>query len=88
MRRALESIELVVNRLIRTAYGPFELGDLKPGAVEEVPQSELAPLLEKWLPGRPKPAEAGTSDAPWKQARGRNGPNQRSTRRRPKSPKR
>jgi 23S rRNA pseudouridine2605 synthase len=36
VRRALESVGLAVNRLIRTSYGPFLLGDLAPGAVEEV----------------------------------------------------
>jgi 23S rRNA pseudouridine2605 synthase len=36
IRRAMESVGLTVNRLIRTAYGPFQLGDLAPGAVEEL----------------------------------------------------
>ena len=36
IRRAMEAIGLTVNRLIRISYGPFRLGDLKPGAVEEV----------------------------------------------------
>jgi len=36
IRRAMEAIGLVVNRLIRISYGPFALGDLKPGVVEEV----------------------------------------------------
>jgi 23S rRNA pseudouridine2605 synthase len=36
IRRAMESIGLTVNRLIRISYGPFRLGDMKPGAVEEV----------------------------------------------------
>lgn len=36
IRRALESVGLVVNRLIRVSYGPFQLGDLATGAVEEV----------------------------------------------------
>ncbi|OSP54970.1 pseudouridine synthase [Pseudoruegeria sp. SK021] len=36
VRRAMESIGLVVNRLIRVSYGPFRLGDMEPGAVEEV----------------------------------------------------
>ena len=36
IRRAMESVGLVVNRLIRVSYGPFRLGDLAPGAVEEV----------------------------------------------------
>ena len=40
VRRALESLDLKVNRLIRVQYGPFILDDLRPGAVEEVP-SEL-----------------------------------------------
>jgi len=36
IRRVLEHLGLGVNRLIRISYGPFQLGDLKPGAVEEV----------------------------------------------------
>ena len=36
IRRALNAINLTVNRLIRISYGPFRLGDLEPGAVEEV----------------------------------------------------
>lgn len=36
IRRAMEAIGFRVNRLIRISYGPFQLGDLKPGAVEEV----------------------------------------------------
>lgn len=36
IRRAMESVGLTVNRLIRVSYGPFQLGQLKAGAVEEV----------------------------------------------------
>jgi 23S rRNA pseudouridine2605 synthase len=36
IRRAMESIGLTVNRLIRVSFGPFRLGELKAGAVEEV----------------------------------------------------
>jgi 23S rRNA pseudouridine2605 synthase len=36
IRRAMSNIGFTVNRLIRVSYGPFQLGQLKPGAVEEV----------------------------------------------------
>lgn len=36
IRRAMNAIGLYVNRLIRTSYGPFRLGELQPGEVEEV----------------------------------------------------
>lgn len=36
IRRALEFVGLKVNRLIRLSYGPFQLGELARGAVEEI----------------------------------------------------
>ncbi|RME14043.1 MAG: rRNA pseudouridine synthase [Alphaproteobacteria bacterium] len=36
IRRAMEALGMTVNRLIRISYGPFRLGDLKPGEVAEV----------------------------------------------------
>ncbi|WP_319826150.1 pseudouridine synthase [Thalassovita sp.] len=36
IRRAMEAIGLTVNRLIRVSYGPFQLGQLKAGEVEEI----------------------------------------------------
>jgi 23S rRNA pseudouridine2605 synthase len=36
VKRILEHLGLSVNRLIRLSFGPFQLGDLKPGLVEEV----------------------------------------------------
>jgi 23S rRNA pseudouridine2605 synthase len=36
IRRAMGAIGLTVNRLIRVSYGPFQLGDLKAGEVEEI----------------------------------------------------
>ncbi|MBE0412495.1 pseudouridine synthase [Yoonia sp.] len=38
IRRAMEAIGVTVNRLIRVSYGPFQLGNLAPGAVEELKQ--------------------------------------------------
>ena len=45
IRRAMTDIGLTVNRLIRVSYGPFQLGQLKPGAVEEVRRRVLRDQL-------------------------------------------
>lgn len=41
VRRVLEHLGLKISRLIRTRYGPFVLGALPPGTVEEVRQHDL-----------------------------------------------
>lgn len=45
VRRVLEALGLKVNRLIRISYGPFELGALEPGEVEEIPRRLLKDVL-------------------------------------------
>jgi 23S rRNA pseudouridine2605 synthase len=62
VRRVLEHLDLQVTRLIRLAYGPFQLGNLARGAVAEVPKKVLAEQL-----GNAAPAAA----APHRKALGR-----------------
>lgn len=45
IRKLMDSIDLQVNRLIRVAFGPFQLGNLSAGAVEEVPENKLKEQL-------------------------------------------
>ncbi len=45
IRRAMEAIGVIVNRLIRVSYGPFQLGNLKAGDVEEVKRRVLREQL-------------------------------------------
>ena len=45
VRRAMEAVDLVVNRLIRVSFGPFRLGDLKSGETSEIRQKVLREQL-------------------------------------------
>ncbi len=53
VRRIMEHLDLAVNRLIRVSFGPFMLGDLEPGQIEEVKTSvlkdQLGPRLSRQL---------------------------------------
>ncbi len=60
VKRVMESLGLKVARLIRTAYGPFQLGQLAEGQVEEIP----ARLWREQLGIGRKKRER--HDAPWK----------------------
>ena len=53
IRRTMEAQGVTMNRLIRISYGPFQLGNLKSGEVEEVKQRVVKDLLG--LRDRPKP---------------------------------
>ena len=61
IRRAMESVGLTVNRLIRVSYGPFQIGQLKTGAVEEVRRKIVRDQLGLDMPSnqaKPKPRPA------------------------------
>ncbi len=58
VRRVLEALGLTVNRLIRVSYGPFAIGTLPPGAVEEIGPRVLREQLE----GRIAPANMPKGD--------------------------
>ena len=54
IRRALGALDVTVNRLIRTSYGPFQLGELPQGAVEEVRARIVRDQLGLAAPEKPK----------------------------------
>lgn len=60
VRRVLEHLGLTVNRLIRVAFGPFQLGRMGPGEVEEVPAKVLREQLGDT---RSKETKIGTAKA-------------------------
>jgi 23S rRNA pseudouridine2605 synthase len=49
IRKLMESMGLKVNRLIRTAYGPFQLGKLPKGAVREITGKVLKEQLPEYF---------------------------------------
>ena len=66
IRRAMTEIGLEVNRLIRLSYGPFQLGQIKVGDVEEVRRKllrEQLGLTEAASPAKPagKPRKPAVS---------------------------
>jgi 23S rRNA pseudouridine2605 synthase len=62
VRRVLEHLGLQVTRLIRTAYGPFQLGKLDRGGVEEVPRRVLKDQIPAFFAGRAAPGRRGQAE--------------------------
>lgn len=78
IRKAIEDIGFTVNRLIRVSYGPFQLGTLKVGEVEELrrrvvrdqlgldaePQEQAPAKPQRRRPPKPQGKGTGRRDAP------------------------
>ena len=90
IRRICEHLGLQVNRLIRVAYGPFQLGKLPRGAIQEVPRSVLAEQLGQKTAARkvgrakakPRPVKPGWRKGRGRAARAGSGPDAKKERRR------
>jgi 23S rRNA pseudouridine2605 synthase len=61
VRKVLESVGLTVNRLIRQAYGPFDLGTLKPGEAVEVEPRVIRERLSRYLAEASLPTRSGAA---------------------------
>jgi len=82
VRRVLGSIGLDVNRLIRVSYGPFQLGELAEGAVEEVKtrvlRDQLGPsLIAQSQADFETPARVDDERRPMRRERSERGPERR-----------
>lgn len=54
VRKVMEHIDLQVTRLIRVSFGPFQLGKLTRGAIEEVPPRVLKESLGNYFASKKK----------------------------------
>jgi 23S rRNA pseudouridine2605 synthase len=68
VRKVLEALGLTVNRLIRLAYGPFQLGTLGVGEVEEVGPRVIREQLAGYIEAASLPAGDRRIPAPAKPA--------------------
>jgi len=71
VRRVMEHLGLVVNRLIRVAFGSFQLGPLKPGAVEEISPKVVREQLGEAQPAARKIGTARAKPKSKKSAKSR-----------------
>jgi len=86
VRRVLEALGLKVNRLIRLSYGPFALGTLAPGEVEEVGPRVIREQLAQHIAPQNLPKGDGVQ---WKGAKAAAAPSTeggRPQRREPRPP--
>ena len=63
IRKLCAHLGLTANRLIRTGYGPFQLGKLAAGAVERIPERVLRQQLPHWPGVTEKPRRGKAPDA-------------------------
>ena len=61
VRKVLEALGLTVNRLIRLSYGPFQLGTLETGAVEEVGPRVIREQLGEFIAPQNLPTGSGVA---------------------------
>jgi 23S rRNA pseudouridine2605 synthase len=93
VRNVLEHLGLRVNRLIRISFGPFQLGDLPEGAVEEVRTRHLreqlgeriADAAEADFTGPISIRDEAEEEPPTQKARTRAEPKERESEAKPKS---
>lgn len=76
IRKVMEHLGLTVSRLLRVSYGPFQLGDIMPGGVEEVKTRVLKSQLgldpgDETGRAKAKPKRTGTKPPSAKSASGK-----------------
>ena len=68
VKRVLAELGLSVNRLIRLSFGPFQIGDLEPGDIKQVPNRVLMDQLgahaEQFAPAEAPPSRGPAADRP------------------------
>ncbi len=73
IRRVCEHLGLIVNRLIRVSYGPFQLGEIEPGDIVELPAKLIRDQFG--LEGKTSPPKetSSKSNSSGKKPQGRTG---------------